>query len=534
MPRIVRDIQLLVNDDDDHLYGYRLSDGTEVRIGSSRPENAAAVVGALRPSGWDQAAEIQQYFNDAGYSITAFDFGAGDFVLGSPITIYSRYKTDDGYGIGLRLKGAGPGATRLLDVRANKSLPLIYVTDPTGTTVNKRNYLAELSDFSLLSCNTSGVPLPDGTTDGVAFLTEAEVGTGFGAHVLHTSKFRRIYVDGFNTCFILDDATQPSFEQVWCREFVTGIYLGGNVDMLSLYNCQFGSEQFGSNYRNSASAIRNGYAGAIGSGGADSILIAHTWFMKIGAALDISTYNESWIKFFNSYFENCLQYVKTTGARTSRLVFDTCAFSLASTNDSSAAKIQLGTASESVVSMRNNVSTQAPAGGYISNEGLNSNFHFEGNSLVAGAQGHLRWAASGNERVITLPNNARGKFSFGGTYGITKTSGDERTVVKGTTGTITCDHWEADCFEIPALTGNITPSITGGAVPAVRGTRLRFRIQASATSANTRTITWQSNVLFPFSFAQPQAGDESKWTTVDVERTGSNWVVVSPQNIWVA
>lgn len=46
MPRIVRDIQLLVNDDDDHLYGYRLSDGTEVRIGTSRTENAAAVVGA--------------------------------------------------------------------------------------------------------------------------------------------------------------------------------------------------------------------------------------------------------------------------------------------------------------------------------------------------------------------------------------------------------------------------------------------------------------------------------------------------------
>jgi len=49
MPRIVRDIQLLVNDDDDHLYGYRLSDGTEVRIGTSRPDNAAAVVRAAGP-----------------------------------------------------------------------------------------------------------------------------------------------------------------------------------------------------------------------------------------------------------------------------------------------------------------------------------------------------------------------------------------------------------------------------------------------------------------------------------------------------
>lgn len=54
MPRIVRDIQLLVNDDDDHLYGYRLSDGTEVRIGSSRPDNAAAVVGGGWRIGHDQ------------------------------------------------------------------------------------------------------------------------------------------------------------------------------------------------------------------------------------------------------------------------------------------------------------------------------------------------------------------------------------------------------------------------------------------------------------------------------------------------
>lgn len=44
MPRIVRDIQLLVNDDDDHLYGYRLSDGTEVRIGTSADTDGAAAV----------------------------------------------------------------------------------------------------------------------------------------------------------------------------------------------------------------------------------------------------------------------------------------------------------------------------------------------------------------------------------------------------------------------------------------------------------------------------------------------------------
>lgn len=52
MPRIVRDIQLLVNDNDDHLYGYRLSDGTEVRIGTSADtDGAAAVVGVGSPRG---------------------------------------------------------------------------------------------------------------------------------------------------------------------------------------------------------------------------------------------------------------------------------------------------------------------------------------------------------------------------------------------------------------------------------------------------------------------------------------------------
>ena len=60
MPRIVRDIQLLVNDDNDHLYGYRLSDGTEVRIGSSQPENAAAVVRAAGVRATTVAGKIEQ------------------------------------------------------------------------------------------------------------------------------------------------------------------------------------------------------------------------------------------------------------------------------------------------------------------------------------------------------------------------------------------------------------------------------------------------------------------------------------------
>jgi hypothetical protein len=45
MSKITRDLQWLT-DDDGHLVGYRLNDGQEVTIGTSRPANAAAVVGA--------------------------------------------------------------------------------------------------------------------------------------------------------------------------------------------------------------------------------------------------------------------------------------------------------------------------------------------------------------------------------------------------------------------------------------------------------------------------------------------------------
>jgi hypothetical protein len=45
MSKITRDLQWLT-DDDGHLVGYRLNDGQEVTIGTTRPDNATAVVGA--------------------------------------------------------------------------------------------------------------------------------------------------------------------------------------------------------------------------------------------------------------------------------------------------------------------------------------------------------------------------------------------------------------------------------------------------------------------------------------------------------
>lgn len=64
---------------------------------------------ALLPTGNDQASEIEQYINDTAGDYAAV-LGSGDFIIGSPLTLYSRhnYGTKWGQkGIGLGLKGQG-------------------------------------------------------------------------------------------------------------------------------------------------------------------------------------------------------------------------------------------------------------------------------------------------------------------------------------------------------------------------------------------------------------------------------------------
>lgn len=142
MPRVVRDIQLLVNDDDDHLYGYRLSDGTEVRIGSSQPDNAAAVVGA---AGYSTIA-LSSSESDAAENLarlqSAYQAANGKLVIaGGTVYINDRFLVDDGAHVvtapGTTIKAAAGSNTLLIGTAPlDESWATVTVTWSAGRTAS--------------------------------------------------------------------------------------------------------------------------------------------------------------------------------------------------------------------------------------------------------------------------------------------------------------------------------------------------------------------------------------------------------------
>jgi hypothetical protein len=139
----------------------------------------------LASTGNDQSSEIAQYLNDTMGTVS--DFTNGEYILGSQIKLQSRKIAHGAYNYGLNMRGSGPGVTVLRDVRADKSTPLIWLTNADGT--HLRNYQVKLEGFSLLSCDTGGATLPIDSPSGLGILAQAQSGTGLGAHVLAFSEF---------------------------------------------------------------------------------------------------------------------------------------------------------------------------------------------------------------------------------------------------------------------------------------------------------------------------------------------------------
>ena len=124
------------------------------------PDGSVIIGGALCPTGNDQASEIEQYINDTAGDYAA-TLAAGEFIIGSPLALYSRknYGTKWGEkGIGIALKGAGAANTKIL-YTGDKASPCFLITDPgsTATEISLRNTFGEFSGFSLLSATALGV-----------------------------------------------------------------------------------------------------------------------------------------------------------------------------------------------------------------------------------------------------------------------------------------------------------------------------------------------------------------------------------------
>lgn len=489
--------------------------------------------GALTPSGNDQASEIEQYIND-----TAGDFAAvlsgGEFIIGSPLTLYSRhnYGTKWGQkGIGLGLKGQGADNTKIL-YTGLKTSPCFLLTDPGSTTteISLRNTFGEFSGFSLLSATALGVEQAALTVEGSAIEARGDVGT-----VHHGMRFKDLRLDGWQYGISLDDTTGATFERVWFQEFENAIRLGYNSDIIKISECMFGLEQFSTTYRNSAIAIKTGWDTAANTpGSGNNIVLMLNWFMKIGCGVDVGA-TEQQIYLLNNYFENCLQYYKTTAGSVGALVFDGNTFSQPNTNDGADAKIHLGTAGNTRLEIKNNLAPSGtPTESWVKFQGNNTIIKWSKNYLLGP---HIEYTDGTNTRTLTMPNNGTGEHSIGGVYGIARTSGDEVTYTLATTGNITVNWYDGDVFDIPALTGSINLYMPATATPPPVGIRKKFRIRAAAASADAKTVTFDTTTpyfKFGYTFAQPVAGDENKITTVEVERsTNGHWVVVSPQNVWL-
>lgn len=488
----------------------------------------------IKPTGNDQAAEIQTYFRDTVGVRNGLDFGEGDYVIGSPITIYARDTLNSGQGVGLTMRGAGPGRTRLL-YTGDKTQHAITITDPNAATVARRDYLAKLADFSLLSCDSGGTLLSGvASIDGSAIFSGPVSGTGYGGgHVLHTTQMERILFEGWKYCLTLDDVTLLQARNLWLRDFVEGIRLGMNVDIVSLEHCMFGSEQYGASYRNTASAVKTGWVGINGSGfvgGSNCFEFDHCWFMKHGCALEDILTAGSKFEFRECYFEGMLQYYKseqTSGIV--RLKFEDCHFSLPTDNDSSAPKIQMPAVQGCEVVMTGCDGPQAtgPAGGQI---GFYQNFGrvtWRNNVMAAGG-GHIRHLRSGDTAIaLTIPDYGQHNIETGGATSMWRIAGELLKYTNASASGAVSVRPETQGQDIVLTTSGAITALDVPLFNTLDGSRIKVTITATLS---THTIAWHSRFVFHTAFVQPPS--DGKTTTVEFENRGSKWVQVSGLNTW--
>lgn len=487
----------------------------------------------LKPTGNDQASEIEQFINDTAGSHQTFLAG-GDFIVGSPLNLHARRNYGSKWGnkgIGLSVRGRGIENTRIL-YTGNKASPCMLVTDPGSTdpAISDRNTIGLFTDFSLLSATTGGAEQNAGTVDGSGI--ECRPAGAVTGTVAHHVWFKDLRLDGWQYGISLDDCTGARFERCWFQEFENAIRLGYNADIIEILYCLFGLEQFSvGNERNSAIAVKTGWdTAAWNAGNGNNIVLRLNWMMGIGKGIDVNA-NEGQIVLENNYFERVRQYYDANTFTVGRLVFANNTFSQPNVNDSAEFKIDLGSAGNNNFDFSGNLAPSGtPTSPWVGFTGFNNRIASSQNTLNGP---HIKYNDGGNPRTITLPNQGKGEHAFGGTYGVAQIVGEPRITTRATTGTVSCNWYDGEINDFPAMTGNLTINMSASATPPAAGQRIKFRIKAAAASANSYTVTLDAGWRVPFAFSQPQAGDENKQTLIEVERVTNGWMVVSPQNAWL-
>lgn len=501
------------------------------RLIQSNGRHLTSSVRYLVPTGNDDSALVEEFVNDMAASgeIAGLD---GEFIIAQPMTWYSHRVTDNGSGkwgnkgIGLNVQGKGAGNT-VLKVTGNSPITIQAATDKN---IGARNYLTKVSGLSALRYVGSS-PIAAGATDGSLFMcVPAQAGDCF-----HTPKFSDLFLDGFDYPLTLSDCTLPELDTVWFHEFKDAIRLGYNIDLLKIRHGMFGSEQFGTTYRNDSRAIVNGYSdGFHSTSNSDNVVIDTCWFMKHGVA--VSAAKDIQLELRNSYFEGMRQYFDSSTCTEPCVVsFDSNHFSLSSDNDDvNYPKSVFGVHDLTLNVSKNTGTAYSPLGGYFGFNSPNTTVDWRSNRLLASGSGtsaHLRWLVAGSLHQRTLPNYGKGTYCFGGTTGMSKLCGPEIPLSVASTGTISTAHTDGDLINIPALTGNLTinPSSSNPTQP-YDGTVMTYKITSDAVTGSTYNVTWSSSFIFGTPWVNATATGQT--CVVKFERRSGKWVQIGYGNKW--
>jgi len=516
----------------------------------------------LLPSGSDDSALLSEFVQDVAASGREALLGPGDFVIGTAMTWRSQKTLTKwgGQGVGLRVRGNGPGNTRLLSA-VSGSGPMLSINAPTSAGIGKRNYLTEIGGMSVVRA-PSGVEIATGSTSGEA-IRAAPVAEAL--EVFHTTRFRDMYIDGFDYGITLSDATLAELDTVWFAEFLTALRLGYNVDICKIRHGMFGSEQFGVSYRNNAIAIQDGFSDGFSAvnTGSNVVEVEHTWFMKIGKAFESIIANVQGMHFSRCYFEDVRQYYhhNDTAAGYSMASFEKCHFSHPSTNDTAQsdptlanyrAKIQAdgvvgtGAGKNLILSMRDNTAEiVAPANAWVSFVNIDSSVAWENNASLApsATYGHLRCVRTSNSAQRTLPTSSGlypGSWNFGdkGASALTLLAGTPIEVTATVSGTYNVNHLAGSHFYLTLPDADCTIQIdapSAGYYPTPQA-KVKIILIAPGTVTTTRTITFGSRLTGAGATLSMVTGDVNKRAVVMLEGTGKGDVsmrCVSPTPTFV-
>lgn len=531
---------------------------------------AAAVVGAaglaqvLLPSGGDDTVAIQSHIDTAAAAGLPAMFGPGDFIVSGQINLRSSQVLTkwSNKGLGLVVGGAGPGNTRLY--YSGPSGDAMFLIDcPTAAGIGNRNYLTDISGMSILRATSGTTQIAAASTSGMAI---AAVPSASG-EVFHTANFRRLLIDGFDYAITLSDATLVDIDTVWFLEFLVAIRAGYNVDLLKVRHSMFGSEQFGSSYRNSAVAYQNGFNDGFNAVGAfeDAVEFEQCWFMKIGKAFELGTdLGIKGLRINKCYFENVKRYLHAQG--TSGQVnaeIRGCKFSAHTVNDVTQtnptlanyeAKFQFDGDIAAIggvtpyLTLEDNIADYSQgANAWVSFNSRVGRVFWKNNYMRSSSSfGHIRCIKTGYATWRTLPNEGVGQWVMGDTDqgGIGLLDGEPVVV----TATISA----AATYNISLLSGNhfiltlpdgdctINSLAYSGTPPSnlvSPQSKIKLTLIVPASVASTRTITWGAAMKMNAGTLTYAAADQNKRCTILLEGyaiSGNGLQLVSRDPAFVA